>query len=76
MLPEFNLMMPQTLPEALDMLAEGAPDVVPLAGGTNLIVDMRGGRHRPGVLMNVAGLDELRGIRQEDGHLVVGGGPF
>jgi len=35
---------------------------------------MRGGRHRPGVLMNVAGLDELRGIRQEDGHLVVGGG--
>jgi len=26
MLPEFNLMMPQTLPEALDMLAEGAPE--------------------------------------------------
>ncbi len=74
MLPEFRLLMPQTLSEALDMLAAGAPKVVPLAGGTNLIVDLRGGRHRPSVLMNIAGLDELRGIRREDGHLVVGGG--
>ncbi|MFQ6099815.1 MAG: FAD binding domain-containing protein [Anaerolineae bacterium] len=74
MLPEFNLWMPKTLPEALEMLAEAAPDVRPLAGGTNLIPDMRGGRHRRGVLVNVAGLDELGGIRQEDGHLVVGGG--
>lgn len=74
MLPEFDLLMPQTLPEALDLLAEGAPDITPLAGGTNLLVDIRGGRHRPSVLMNIAGLDELRGIRQEDGHLVVGGG--
>jgi len=74
MLPEFDLLMPQTLPEALEMLAEGAPDVIPLAGGTNLIADIRDGRHRPSVLMNIAGLDELRGIRQEDGHLVVGGG--
>jgi len=74
MLREFELLMPQTLSEALEMLAEGAPDVVPLAGGTNLIVDMRGGRRRPRVLMNIAGLDELRGIHQQDGHLVVGGG--
>jgi len=74
MLPEFSLLMPQTLSEALEMLAEGAPDVMPLAGGTNLIVDMRGGRRRPSVLMNIAGLDELRGIHQQDGHLVVGGG--
>jgi len=74
MLPEFNLLMPQTLPEALEMLAEGAPEVVPLAGGTNLIVDMRSGRHRPSVLMSIAGLGELRSIRREDGHLTVGGG--
>lgn len=73
MLPEFDLLMPQTLPEALDLLAEGAPDVTPLAGGTNLIVDMRVGRHCPSVLMNIAGLDELRGIQMDDGHIVVGG---
>ena len=74
MLPEFDLLMPQALPEALEMLAEGVPQAVPLAGGTNLIVDMRSGRHRPSVLINIAGLDELRGIRREDGHVVVGGG--
>jgi CO/xanthine dehydrogenase FAD-binding subunit len=74
MLPEFDLLMPQALPEALDMLAQAAPEVLPLAGGTNLIVDMRSGRRRPNVLVNVAGLDELRGIRQENGHMIVGGG--
>jgi carbon-monoxide dehydrogenase medium subunit len=74
MLPEFELLMPLTLPEALDWLAAGAPAVTPLAGGTSLLVDMRGGSSRPGVLMDVAGLDELHGIRQEDGHVVVGSG--
>ncbi len=73
MLPEFDLLMPQTLLEALDMLAD-APQAVPLSGGTNLIPDMRSGRHRPPVLVNVAALDELRGIRRENGHIVVGGG--
>ncbi len=81
MLPEFDLLMPETLPEALEMLVEAAPDVAPLAGGTNLIVDLRGGDpklskslHRPGVLVDVASLDELRPIRRENGHVVVGGG--
>jgi len=74
MLPEFELLMPETLPEALEMLAGGAPDVTPLAGGTGLLVDMRGGLRRPGVLVNIGGLDELRGVRREDGHVVVGGG--
>lgn len=74
MLGEFDLLMPQTLSEALEMLAEGAADVMPLAGGTNLISDIRSGRRRPGILMNIAGLDELHGIHQRDGHLVVGSG--
>lgn len=74
MLPEFDLISPQTLPEALDILAEGSPDIHPLAGGTNLIVEMRSGYMRPSMVVNVAKLDELRGIQRENGHLVVGGG--
>ena len=74
MLPEFDLLTPQALPEALDMLAEGAPDVTPLAGGTGLLVDMRSGICHPSVLMDLACLEELRGIRQEDRHLVMGSG--
>ena len=74
MLPEFDLLTPQTLPEALEILADGASEVQPLAGGTNLIVDMRSGYTRPSVVVNVAKLEELRGIWRENGHLVVGGG--
>jgi carbon-monoxide dehydrogenase medium subunit len=74
MLPEFELLMPKTLPEALDRLAERAGEAVPLAGGTNLLVDMRAGARRPGVLVNVAGLSELREIRRENGRVTVGGG--
>lgn len=74
MLPEFELLMPRTLPEALEMLAERAPDVMPIAGGTNVIPDLRGGRYRPACLVNVADLPELRGVRREDGFLVIGGG--
>ncbi|MBO9370731.1 MAG: xanthine dehydrogenase family protein subunit M [Chloroflexi bacterium] len=66
--------MPRTLAEALEMLAERAPDGMPIAGGTNVIPDLRGGRYRPACLVNVAGLPELGGIRQEDGILVIGGG--
>ena len=73
MLPEFDLLMPKTLPEALEMLAKGA-QVAPLAGGTNLIPDMRSGYHSPRVVVNIMGLEQLRGIRQENGRLVVGSG--
>jgi CO/xanthine dehydrogenase FAD-binding subunit len=74
MLPEFDLLMPEALPNALNLLVEGAPDTTPLAGGTNLIPDMLVGGGRPRVLMSIAGLNELRGIRRDDGHLAVGGG--
>ncbi|MEE8566240.1 MAG: xanthine dehydrogenase family protein subunit M [Candidatus Bipolaricaulota bacterium] len=46
--------------------------VTPLAGGTNLLVDLRGRLSRPQTLMNIAGLDELRGVHVEDGYVVVG----
>ncbi len=74
MLPEFDLYMPQSLREALECLVEHAPNAAPLAGGTNLVVDMRSGRHAPLTLVNVGALDELKGIRREDGHFLAGSG--
>jgi carbon-monoxide dehydrogenase medium subunit len=73
-LPEFELLMPETLAEALDLLDKQAPDVVPLAGGTNLIVDLRDRRRHHQTLMDVSRLSELRGIHRENGGIVVGGG--
>jgi carbon-monoxide dehydrogenase medium subunit len=74
MLPRFELLMPHTLAEALETLAAFSPDVLSLAGGTNLIPDMRGGKRKPGAVVNVSGLDELQGIRRENGYVVMGSG--
>ena len=73
MLPEFDLKQPSTLTEALEILA-ATPQALPLAGGTNLIVDMRSGKLRPQVLIDIGGLQELCCIRQKGGHLLIGGG--
>jgi carbon-monoxide dehydrogenase medium subunit len=60
------------------MLAENGPDAMPVAGGTNLVVDLRAGACHPKALMDLGKLQELRGIRLENGaagsrpHLVIG----
>jgi CO/xanthine dehydrogenase FAD-binding subunit len=74
MLPSFDLLTPQTLSEALEMLAKGTPRVLPLAGGTNIIVDLRSRRSCPEILMDLGELAELQGIRVDDGYIIVGGG--
>lgn len=80
MLPEFDLLRPVTLPEALEMLAGAG--AMPIAGGTNVIADLRAGKHEPAALVDLSRLAELRGIRRENsmprssghGHVVIGGG--
>ncbi|MCX6032557.1 MAG: xanthine dehydrogenase family protein subunit M [Chloroflexi bacterium] len=74
MLPEFDFLRPTTLTEALAMLAEHGPDAVPVAGGTNVIVDLRHRKHQPKALVDMGRVAELRGIRRDDGHIVVGAG--
>lgn len=73
MLGEFDLHIPERLDEALALLAGGdAP--VPLAGGTNLLVDMRAGAVRPGQVLSLARLDALRWIEEHGERIAIGGG--
>jgi CO/xanthine dehydrogenase FAD-binding subunit len=74
MLPDFDLLQPRTIPAALAILAEHGADAMPIAGGTNVVVDLRSGKHQPRVLVDVARLPGLRGVRRENSHLVIGGG--
>lgn len=74
MLPEFDLLTPQSLSEALRMLEEHGSDVLPIAGGTNVVVGLRETRSAPKFLMDLSSLEELSGIRRENGHIVIGGG--
>ncbi len=74
MLPEFDFLHPKTLPEALAMLAEHGPDAIPVAGGTNVIVDLRHRKHQPKALVDLGRVVALRGIRRDNNHVIIGAG--
>ena len=70
-LPMFELERPVTLGEALKILSE-VKGAEPIAGGTNLLVDMRKGTRRPRVLVDVAGLHDLHGIEVTNTEVIIG----
>jgi len=74
MLPEFDLLTLKTLPEALAQLSSAGSDAILVSGGTNVVPDLRSGRHTPKIVLDISRLKELHGIRREDGHMVAGGG--
>lgn len=63
---------PTSLAEALDLLAEHAGDVLPIAGGTDLVPNMKHGLFTPGHLVALKGIGELHGIEERDGELRIG----
>ncbi len=69
---EFEFKSPTTLSECLELMAQG-PGVSPIAGGTNLVVDLRSGRVRPRSVINVWELPGLSYIRRDDGYVAIGG---
>jgi len=70
---DMDLIMPRTLAEALEAMAARTPDIVPYAGGTNVLVNLRQDPHRYKALMDVKGIEDMQGIHRDDGCLVVGG---
>jgi CO/xanthine dehydrogenase FAD-binding subunit len=74
MLSQFELEIPETLDEALGYLANGnGATTVPLAGGTNLIVDIRARRETPETMVWLGKVPGLRGIEAENGQIRIGG---
>jgi len=68
---EFEFYTPATLTEALTRLS-AAPALSPLAGGTNLVADIRCARHIPQGLVNINHLPDLKGVQLEDNFLILG----
>jgi 4-hydroxybenzoyl-CoA reductase subunit beta len=71
-LPRFDYLGPDTLEEALDLLATHGDTARILAGGTDLLVRMKKGLLRPEVLISLKALDELSYIKKEDGAVKIG----
>lgn len=70
---DFFYHKPSSLKEACQILNE-SPDGVPLAGGTDLLVEMkRGLRHHEDVV-SLAEIQDLKRIAEEEGNLIIGAG--
>ena len=71
----FELEMPSDLAGALDALAAAEHSkTVALAGGTNLIVDMRAKRERPERVVGLGKVGELCGMEFGTERIAIGGG--
>ena len=66
-LPTFKLLRPRTLREAVDYLARYGNDLMILAGGTDLLPSMKQRLFAPAYLMDIRGIDEIRGIHVRPG---------
>jgi carbon-monoxide dehydrogenase medium subunit len=69
--PRFRYHAPESLDEALAVLAETGDEAKPLAGGQSLIPMLNMRLARPSLLIDLNGLSELAGIELRDGVLVV-----
>jgi 4-hydroxybenzoyl-CoA reductase subunit beta len=80
-LPIFRYHRPVSLDEALGLLATLGPDAKLIAGGTDLLPNMKQGLVEPDHLVSLSRVEELRGIRverpasgSEGERLVIGAG--
>ncbi|MBZ0129440.1 MAG: 4-hydroxybenzoyl-CoA reductase subunit beta [Rhodobacteraceae bacterium] len=71
-LPDFRLLRPETLDQALAALAE--PGAKPMAGGTDLVVNLRRGLVDAPILVDLSGIAGFATIELSDDGLTIGAG--
>ena len=72
-LPEFELLRPGSEDEALGLLEKHGPNGgVVMAGGTDLLVNMKEGTFRPGIVILLDKLKGLGAIEESDGRISIG----
>ena len=70
-LPEFRVVSPTTLAEAIAARADN-PQAMPLGGGTDLVVNIRRGIVAPPVLIDMNGVQELHAIHADEKSIELG----
>jgi carbon-monoxide dehydrogenase medium subunit len=68
----FDYVAPTTVDEALDALAKAGDEAKVLAGGQSLLPVLRMRLNAPEIVVDLSRIEELRGIREEGEHLVIG----
>src|SRR5436309_11379750 len=68
-----DVFLPRTLEEALQTKVEH-PEVVPIAGGTDLMVELNFDRRRPEALLDLTAVAELTQWSRDNGLVRIGAG--
>jgi CO/xanthine dehydrogenase FAD-binding subunit len=69
---EFEYARPGSLEEAVELLRDGGPAARVLAGGTDVVSELRDGLTAPDLLIDLKGIGGLDAIALEDGVLSIG----
>ena len=68
-------LQPKTLAEAMDAFINAPKPLAPIAGGTDLMLDLEQGRHVPvHTLIDVTGIKEMLALEIRDDRLFIGAG--
>ncbi len=68
-----DVFLSRTLEEALGVKARH-PEALPIAGGTDVMVELNFDRHRPEAIVDISRVPELQRWRREDGAVFLGAG--
>jgi carbon-monoxide dehydrogenase medium subunit len=63
---------PLTVEEAISILASASGPAKVLSGGTDLLVQLRTGRSKPDLIVDIKRIPGISGIRERDGAFVIG----
>jgi carbon-monoxide dehydrogenase medium subunit len=72
LLPKFDYHEPRSLDEATRLLDEIGNEASVLAGGTDLLVNMKLGKTAPKHVVSLSRIEDLRGIKREQGSFTLG----
>jgi carbon-monoxide dehydrogenase medium subunit len=72
-MPSVNYAAPSSIDEAVQVLAGASGLAKVLAGGTDLLVQLRSGRLKPELIVDTKRIPGLIGIREEGDFFIVGG---
>ena len=72
MMPHFDLLQPTDVETALDLLREHGPDAWRLAGGYDSLDWLKNRGKQPAVVIDLEGLEELRGVREVGDGIEIG----
>ena len=72
-LPDFNFHKPDNLADAFDLL-DSKENVAPIAGGTDLLVEIKKGIRQFDNIVSLNNIDELKQIYEDENNIIIGGG--